>query len=102
MNGERRIFIDALLLDLDGTLTDPYLGISRCVLHACERMGEPVPQAEYLRTFIGPPLQSSFAAMFNGNIEKVERAMTIYRDRFSETGLLENTVYDGIPACLKD
>lgn len=96
------VIIDALLFDLDGTLTDPYLGISRCAIHAFERLGVPVPDEERLRAFIGPPLHVSFCATFNGDVEKAERAITLFRERFSEIGLFENTLYDGIPEMLQE
>lgn len=50
------------LLDLDGTLTDPFPGISRCIAHALTIMGIPAPADSELRKWIGPPLQQSFRA----------------------------------------
>ena len=90
-----------ILLDLDGTLTDPFLGISRCIRHALAKMDVPAPADESLRRWIGPPLTGSFArhlAAHGGG--DAARALTYYRERFAETGLFENTVYKGIPELL--
>jgi phosphoglycolate phosphatase len=52
-----------ILLDLDGTLTDPREGITRCIQHALERLGQPVPKQDRLLHFICPPLHESFSEM---------------------------------------
>lgn len=88
-----------VLLDLDGTLTDPYDGIAGCVVHALQTMGLAVPAAQQLRGFIGPPLQDSFAALGLDQHE-VRRAVAHYRDRCTSTGLYENRVYPGIQQAL--
>jgi phosphoglycolate phosphatase len=90
-----------VLLDLDGTLTDPREGIVRCLRHAFIAMGEPCPSDAQLERYIGPPLHLSFAARFGSGSPKVARAIDFYRERFSRTGILENMVYPGIPAALK-
>lgn len=91
-----------LLLDLDGTLTDPFPGISACIAYALEEMNLPVPGREALRAWIGPPLLDSFARHFNSLsvIEDAERALSLYRERFADKGLFENEVYEGIPTVL--
>ena len=88
-----------ILLDLDGTLTDPYDGISRSVVHALAGLGLPAPPVSVLRSFIGPPLQDSFTALgLDG--AAVADAVALYRDRFGTSGLYENALYDGIPELL--
>jgi phosphoglycolate phosphatase len=88
-----------ILFDLDGTLTDPFEGISRSVGHALARMDLPSLTLLQQRAFIGPPLHDSFAAMGLDDLA-VEQAVTHYREYFSERGLYENRVYDGIPEAL--
>ena len=92
-----------VLLDLDGTLTDPFPGISRCILHALDLQGLPPLTSSQLRSWIGPPLLSSFSGYF----EQLGRgdarlALAQYRERFSSIGLFENAVYDGVPQLLKN
>ncbi|MFT5141290.1 MAG: phosphoglycolate phosphatase [Rhodothermales bacterium] len=90
-----------ILLDLDGTLTDPFLGISRCVIYAIEQQGFPAPNAASLRSWIGPPLLQNFVEYFESvGGGDADQALIDYRLRFSEKGLFENTVYDGIPLVL--
>lgn len=88
-----------VLFDLDGTLTDPYEGISKCVTHALRRSGLPALDERGLRAFIGPPLQDQFAAL-GLDAEGVELAVALYRERFARQGLYENDVYEGIPEAL--
>ena len=86
-----------LLFDLDGTLTDPRVGITRCIAHALERMGVPPPPPQELHFAIGPPLRASFARLLQDERSAtVERAIALYRERFADVGLFENEPYEGI------
>ncbi len=89
--------------DLDGTLTDPGQGISRCIDHALTAMGLPVPDAEHLRRWIGPPLLHSFETYFDalGVNADPHRALSLYRERFSGPGMFENTLYPGTAMLLE-
>ena len=87
---------DTVFFDLDGTLTDPSLGITNSVMHALERMGRKVPPREELYSFIGPPLITQFMEYCNISKEEAEQAVVYYREHFSETGLFENTLYPGV------
>lgn len=90
-----------VLLDLDGTLTDPWDGITRSVAHALDRLGRPALDETALRSFIGPPLQDSFAGLgLDGT--GVEAAVRLYRERFAQQGLYEIRVYDGVAEALAD
>jgi phosphoglycolate phosphatase len=90
-----------VLFDLDGTLTDPFDGISRSVAHALERMGLPGLTPQQQRSFIGPPLHDSFAAL-GLDERQCARAVTHYREYYSGTGIFENVVYDGVPRLLEE
>jgi phosphoglycolate phosphatase len=83
-----------IYFDLDGTLTDPYEGISRCIVYAVEKLGFPVPSDDYLHSCIGPPLYETFPQLVGE--ELTLRAVDLYRERFDEIGWLENKPYDGI------
>lgn len=91
---------DTLLFDLDGTLTDSFEGIINCVEYALSRMGEKKQERSSLTYFIGPPLIESFTYLFGGDGEKAERAVSLYRERYSALGWAENRVYDGIEETL--
>jgi phosphoglycolate phosphatase len=90
-----------LLFDLDGTLTDPKIGITRCIQHALEALGHEPPKTDTLEWCIGPPLKYSFGRLLDsGDDTLLEQAVHLYRQRFAEVGLFENRVYDGIPESL--
>ncbi|WP_282276254.1 HAD hydrolase-like protein [Stenotrophomonas sp. PS02297] len=86
---------DVLFFDLDGTLIDSAVGITRCVAYALEKMDQPVPGDAELRKWIGPALRTSFAPVF-GDAVRVERAVELYRERFDRHGWQEHDVYAGI------
>ncbi len=89
-----------VLFDLDGTLTDPFLGISRSIAYALERLGRPPLSDEVLRGWIGPSLRSSLAGVLDGDLALVEQGMALYRERYAPTGLFENQLFAGIPELL--
>lgn len=90
-----------LLFDLDGTLTDPKVGITSGIRHALARLGAEVPHADDLHGWIGPPLRSQFGK-FLGSTDDVllDEAVAHYRSYFSVTGLYENAVYEGVDQVL--
>lgn len=89
------------LFDLDGTLTDPVLGITNCVMYALEKFGIFPTSREELYPYIGPPLIYSFINFHSLSAEDAEKAVTYYRERFAVEGWRENQVYDGIPELLE-
>ena len=90
-----------LLFDLDGTLTDPKPGITRCVQHALQSFGIEEDNPDKLEPFIGPPLMDSFKEFYGFDDKKAKLAVEKYRERFQSVGLFENEVYPGIPKMLK-
>ena len=92
-----------LLFDLDGTLTDPKIGISRCIQHALRALGHEPPDTDTLDWCIGPPLQHSFGRLLDSTDQDLlGQAVQLYRQRFAAIGLFENRVYDGIPEVLAE
>ncbi len=86
--------IDTILFDLDGTLTDPKEGITRCIRFALEHLSMPVPHADDLTWCIGPPLRASFSRLLKTQEdETLDRALSLYRKRFAEKGMYENKIY---------
>lgn len=87
--------MNAVYFDLDGTLTDPKPGITRSIQYALGRLGREVPAEDELTWCIGPPLHASLKELL-GTDDLVERAVSLYRERFADIGLFENTVYPGV------
>lgn len=89
--------------DLDGTLTDPREGITRCIQHALVGLQLPCPPLDELTCYIGPPLRNTFAELMETEKgdHRIEQAVQLYRERFSAIGLYENSIYPDIPAMLQ-
>jgi phosphoglycolate phosphatase len=84
-----------LFFDLDGTLIDSAVGITRCVAYSLQRMGHPgLPEAA-LRSWIGPALRVSYASLFDSAAD-IERAVELYRERYDVEGWSEHEIYAGI------
>jgi len=86
------------LFDLDGTLTDPFEGISKAFAYSLDYFGVPMPEPESLKKYIGPPLRESFTDFVPH--ESIEDAVAKFREYYATTGLLENRLYDGIAELL--
>ena len=91
-----------LLFDLDGTLTDPKVGITTCVQYALAAFGIEEPDLDKLEPFIGPPLKDSFMKYYDMDEEQAQAAVEKYRERFRDTGIFENRLYEGIPQMLRE
>lgn len=84
-----------ILFDLDGTLTDPYLGITNSIMYALEKLGREIPPREQLLSFIGPPLHDEFLRKFGMDDAEAREAVRLYREYYPQKGLYENAVIDG-------
>ena len=91
-----------ILLDLDGTITDPMIGITRCVEYALNHFGIQVNDLRELCPFIGPPLLDSFRDFYHFTDEQAKEATEKYRERFADTGIYENKLYDGMKDFLEE
>jgi len=89
-----------LFFDLDGTLTDPKLGITNCIIHAMRVLDVNPPSADELEWCIGPPLHDSFVQLVGES--RAADAVTHYRERFADVGLFENKPYPGIAETLEN
>ncbi|HKU40005.1 MAG TPA: HAD hydrolase-like protein [Polyangiales bacterium] len=86
-----------LLFDLDGTLTDPREGITRCYAHALRSLGREPPPLAALERFIGPPTREVMSELLaTADRELIEHGVRVYRERFASVGLFENAPYPGV------
>lgn len=92
---------NTVLFDLDGTLTDPGLGITNSAAHALRYWGIHVEDRAALYKFIGPPLQDSFQNFYGFSKDDSKLAIERFREYFREKGIFENELYDGIDLLLK-
>lgn len=89
-----------IFFDLDGTLTDPGIGITNSVAYALEKWNIRVKDRSELYRFIGPPLLDSFSEYYGFSLEDSRQAVVYYREYFKDRGIYENVVYSGVPKLL--
>lgn len=89
-----------ILFDLDGTLTDPKIGITSSVQYALRAFGIDEPNLDKLEPLIGPPLADSFMEFYGFTPEQANQAIEKYRERFDGQGIYENEMYEGIDKML--
>lgn len=90
-----------VLFDLDGTLIEPKEGITKCVAYALNKFNILVSNIEELTVFIGPPLLDSFMDYYHMNKDEANLAVSYYRERFKEKGILECELYSNVASTLK-
>ena len=91
-----------VLFDLDGTLTNPGLGITNSVMYSLKKYGIEGQPRESLYRFIGPPLHESYEKFYSFSREQAMQAVSYYREYYEEKGMFENEVYPGIKQLLRD
>ena len=94
--------IKNILIDLDGTLTDPKVGITTSARFGLNKIGHPIAESENIDWIIGPPLKASLAKILNVAVDNIwaEQALMGYRERFAVIGLFENQVYPNVAETL--
>lgn len=90
-----------ILFDLDGTITDPAIGITNSVMYALKKFNIEVHDRRELYRFIGPPLWYSFEEYYGFPKEDAEKAVDYYREYYKDKGIFENLVYEGFEDLLK-
>ena len=91
-----------IVFDLDGTISDPFVGISTSINYALEKMGYHVKDPSALGIYIGPPLQETFADLFESDDEElILSAITFFRERYFNIGYRENIIYPGMREILE-
>ncbi len=92
---------DAVLFDFDGTIADTGRGLFSSIQYAVECLGHEPLDSKTLRRFIGPPVYDSFKRELNLNEEESDFAVKKYREKYSESGIYDLDVYDGIIPLIK-
>ena len=92
---------DIVLFDLDGTLTESGIGITRSVAHSLRKYGIEERDQARLDRFVGPPLIESYMRYYGFSREQAVQAVEYYREYYAVTGIFENRVYDGVAPMLK-
>jgi phosphoglycolate phosphatase len=90
-----------ILIDLDGTVTDPYVGITKSVQSALALYGIN-ESCESLRKLIGPPLHLSFQEVYGFSPEKSMEVLARYREFYSAGGMYDCKLYPGVEDLLEE
>lgn len=93
--------MEYILMDLDGTITNPKEGITKSFQYALHHFGIEIEDLDSLCRHIGPPLVDSFREDYGFDEEKAQRAAEKYRERFTVEGWCENEVYPGMEEALQ-
>ena len=89
---------ETLIFDLDGTLSDPFVGISRSINYALESLAFKAVDPESIKPMIGPPLTEIFAHIVQDlSDETLHLLIDKYRERYASIGFRENTIYAEMP-----
>ena len=87
----------AVLLDLDGTLSDSRPGIAACFLYMLGELGHDPAAVGDVTWAVGPPIAVSIRTLLaKYGDDRVDLGVTTYRTRYSTTGLYGCSVYPGI------
>jgi phosphoglycolate phosphatase len=87
----------AVLLDLDGTLSDSRPGIEACFRHMLSELGHDPAAAGDVTWAVGPPIAVSIRKLLEiYNDDRVEQGISVYRARYSAVGIYECAVFSGI------
>ena len=91
-----------IAFDLDGTISDPIVGISASINYALQKLGLPQKEEAALKTYIGPPLQDIFADLIGDESDElIQSAIIFFRERYFDVGYRENVIYPGIKELLE-
>ena len=88
-----------VLMDLDGTISDPSAGVFASFRHALRELGHAWPDDRPLGWIIGPPLRDSFLAVLSDE-RRAAQALELYRGHYSAGALFDNTLYPGMPEAI--
>lgn len=92
---------DLVMFDLDGTISDPLVGIGRSINYALTHFGHPPLELSELARYVGPPLDESFKAITGSTSEaEIHGLVAKYRERYAQIGYSENVLYAGVPEAL--
>jgi len=92
-----------IAFDLDGTISDPAIGITLSLNYALDKLGFPQKDTTLLLKYIGPPLNEIFEDLLGKSDEKrIKSAITLFRERYFSCGYRENVIYPEIEAALKE
>jgi HAD superfamily hydrolase (TIGR01549 family) len=92
----------SVIFDFDGTVCDTGVGVKKSAKYALDSFGIPCEDWQDLDFFIGPPLLITFQEHYNQSAIEADALVKKYRERYTNIGLYESELYDGIKNLLKN
>lgn len=92
--------MEIILMDLDGTITNPKEGITKSVQYSLKKMGIEIQDLDSLVKHIGPPLKDGFMEYYGFSENEAQRAVEFYREYYKEIGIRQNEAYEGMEQLL--
>ena len=90
--------IKTIIFDLDGTISDPLVGISTSINYALDAYEYDIVDMEVVRPLVGPPLTEIFEHLIGKIAEpRMHELVDKYRERYAAVGYTENKLYEQIP-----
>ncbi len=92
---------DAILFDMDGTLIDSRIGMTKAIQYALAKYDIDEKSLKNLEKFIGPELYKSLIKYYSFDEKKAWEAVLYFREYYSEKGIFAAEVYQGIHELLE-
>lgn len=92
----------AVIFDFDGTICDTGEGVKKSAKYALDSFNIVSEPWETLDHFIGPPLLVTFQEKYGATAAQAEELVKKYRERYTQCGVFESHLYDGIEDLLKN
>ena len=90
------------IFDLDGTISDPKIGIARSINFALECHDFESKDEDEIEKLIGLPLDQMYAQLIDATEPSLVSSLVArYRERYAEIGYAENSLYEGMETSLR-
>lgn len=92
-----------LVFDLDGTISNPALGIARSINYALSAFDYAPIAEDSVSEYIGPGIDNAFRKLVPAaGDDRVAQLVAKFRKRYGDVGYSENVLYPGIAEALGD
>ena len=91
-----------VLFDLDGTIIDSKEGVIKSIQYALSKYGIKVEDGKSLLPLIGAVLVEEFQHRYSLKTDEAMEAVGFYREYYSETGMFDCKIYNGITELLRE
>src|ERR1700709_2652655 len=94
--------MQAVLLDLDGTLADSRPGIEACFRHMLAELGHDPAVVGDVTWAVGPPIAGSIGTLLGRYADdRIDLGVATYRARYSSVGIYECAAFPGVEDMLR-